>query len=64
MVNTSIESAIQAFDSEYKKFKTDFPDSDQVWEISVETEILYASKEVLTIALNTYIDTGGAHGND
>lgn len=60
----NIESAVSAFDQEYKDFKSNFPDNEQVWQLLVETEITYISEEIISIALNTYIDTGGAHGND
>ena len=59
-----LASAIKAFDDEYKAFKKDFEDSAQPWTLSIETEILYQSENHLTIALTTYQDTGGAHGND
>lgn len=62
--NPNIDAALSAFDEEYKQFKVDFPGTEQIWQLLVETEVLYTSKEVISIALNTYIDTGGAHGND
>lgn len=63
-VSPNVEAAILAFDEEYKAFKSSFPDNEQVWQLLVETEITYISENVISIALNTYIDTGGAHGND
>lgn len=55
--------AIQTFNSNYKTFKNEFPDSSQKWEALIDGEVVYKSPEVISIALNTYIDTGGAHGN-
>lgn len=60
----SITTAIEAFDAEYKAFKNDFPDSAQQWALSIETEVLYQSDDIISLALNIYQDTGGAHGND
>ena len=60
----NLEDVIAAFDAEYKTFKTDFPDGNQVWQLAIETEVTYQSADVISVALNTYIDKGGAHGND
>lgn len=60
----NLEDVITAFDTEYKAFKTDFPEGNQVWQLAIETEITYQSVDVISVALNTYIDKGGAHGND
>lgn len=61
---TTINDALKTFDEEYKAFKIDFPDSSQIWELNIETEVIYQSSQVITILLNVYSDTGGAHGND
>jgi hypothetical protein len=60
----TINDAVKAFDKDYNAFKTDFPDSAQVWELHIETEVIYQSSQVITMVLNVYSDTGGAHGND
>ena len=60
----SFEDVLHAFDEEYIQFKKDFPDSDGIWELSIESELVYESPEVVTISLNVYSYTGGAHGND
>jgi hypothetical protein len=61
---TSIPAALDAFVKQYESFKTDFPETEQVWELTVETELVFESSTVLTYAINTYSFTGGAHGND
>jgi hypothetical protein len=38
--------------------------SKKIWELNIETEITYQSKEIITIAISTYEFKGGAHGND
>ncbi len=60
----NIEAALDTFDKEFKDFKSTFPDSEQAWEIAIETEVIYQSESIITIALSTYSDKGGAHGND
>ena len=60
----SLEAALKNFDEEYKSFITDFPDSNQQWELNIESEVIYQSEDVITVAINTYQDKGGAHGND
>ena len=61
--NLMLEDAIKAFDAEYKSFKEDFSDSTQEWEASIESEVNYDSGKILCVTVNSYLDTGGAHGN-
>ena len=59
----SVPEALDLFNEEYKSFITDFPESTQKWEYFVDGEVIYYSDQLLCIALTTYLDTGGAHGN-
>lgn len=59
----TLEAAVKGFDKEYKSFKEDFPDSPQQWEAVIESEVTYESENIICIAVNSYLDTGGAHGN-
>ncbi|MBO6879989.1 DUF3298 and DUF4163 domain-containing protein [Winogradskyella sp.] len=62
---TNLESILKDFNSEFINFKKDFPDaSEPVWELHIETEKIYQSDEVITLAVSTYEFKGGAHGND
>ena len=61
--NISLEDAIKGFDQEYKEFKQDFSDATQQWEVLIESEVNYESENMICITVNTYLDTGGAHGN-
>ena len=61
--NLSLEEAIKAFDNEYKTFKEDFSDSTQEWEALIESEVNYENETILCVTVNSYLDTGGAHGN-
>ncbi|TYB78865.1 DUF3298 and DUF4163 domain-containing protein [Bizionia myxarmorum] len=59
----SISESIDSFNSEYTAFKTDFPESAMEWEAQIDGEIMYQSEAVISVALTTYSNTGGAHGN-
>ena len=59
----SLSEVVSRFDSEYKKFKNDFKDSNQKWEVKVDGDVVYESDEVICINIKSYTDTGGAHGN-
>ncbi len=61
--NLTLDEAIKGFDQEYKTFKHDFSDSTQQWEALIESEVNYESEHIICIAVNSYLDTGGAHGN-
>ncbi len=61
--NISLSEAVSEFDKEYKTFKKDFQDSGQKWEVKVDGDVVYESAEVICVSLQSYIDTGGAHGN-
>ena len=59
----SLKDAIEKFNTEYVNFKSDFPESSQQWEALIDGEVLYQTSEIISIAINSYLDTGGAHGN-
>lgn len=62
---TSLNSVLADFNKEYVDFKTDFPESsDPRWELFIETENIFQSEAIITIAISTYEFQGGAHGND
>ncbi|WP_339916091.1 DUF3298 and DUF4163 domain-containing protein [Yeosuana marina] len=59
----TIKKSIDAFNQEFDAFKNDFPDSDRHWEAQIDGDIMYQSESLISIALTSYMDTGGAHGN-
>lgn len=61
--NLSLEEEIEAFNTAYKDFIKDFPESNQIWEAQIDGEVAFSSSEVITIAITSYLNTGGAHGN-
>ena len=60
--NESIEDLIIKFNDEFNTFNNDFPDSVQEWDAQIDGDVMYQSSEVISIALTSYINTGGAHG--
>ncbi len=60
---TTINQALVFFNDEAKKMQEEFPDeaTDQ-WEVDIDGSVNYESKNILTIKLESYIFTGGAHG--
>ncbi|WP_225036639.1 DUF3298 and DUF4163 domain-containing protein [Winogradskyella sp. SM1960] len=62
---TNLKEVLKAFNEEYLSFKNKFTEiTEPVWELHIETELIYQSEDVLTIAMSTYEFKGGAHGND
>lgn len=59
----TLSDAASQFDAEFKKFKKDNEDSSQKWEVKVDGDVVYQSENVICINIQSYIDTGGAHGN-
>ncbi|WP_396602754.1 DUF3298 and DUF4163 domain-containing protein [Algibacter sp. R77976] len=62
ITSTSVEKSIDSFNNEFNAFKNDFPESSQLWEAQIDGEVMYQSSEVISIAITTYTNTGGAHG--
>lgn len=59
----SLTGAIKNFNNEYKAFKDDFEESALIWEATFDGEVTYNSESVISIAVSSYSNTGGAHGN-
>lgn len=62
---TNLEAILKDFNTEYLDFKNEFPDgSDPAWALYIETEKIYQTEDIITLAISTYEFKGGAHGND
>lgn len=59
----SLQDAIKNFDTNYKRFKNDFAESALIWEATFDGEITYNSENIISLAISSYSNTGGAHGN-
>ncbi|ALJ05458.1 hypothetical protein APS56_10145 [Pseudalgibacter alginicilyticus] len=62
ITSESIEESITAFNEEYNTFKANFPQNETGWEVQIDGDLMYQSPEVISIAISSYINTGGAHG--
>jgi len=59
----TVSKSIDFFNKEYIDFKKDFPESAMEWDAQIDGEIMYQSDEIVSIALTSYMNTGGAHGS-
>tara|TARA_R110002073_G_scaffold323908_2_gene501543 strand:+ start:2275 stop:2994 length:720 start_codon:yes stop_codon:yes gene_type:complete len=62
ITSSSLEESIASFNDEYNIFKTDFPETAQIWEAQIDGEVMHQSSEIISIAITSYTNTGGAHG--
>ena len=62
ITSTSVEESIVSFNNEFNTFKTDFPEITNTWEAQVDGEVMYQSSDIISIAMTSYTNTGGAHG--
>lgn len=60
---TSVETAIQSFNKGYTDLKKMFPNENTPWEAKINADVTYEDKNIISIQLQTYLFTGGAHGN-
>ncbi|TAI47775.1 DUF3298 and DUF4163 domain-containing protein [Flagellimonas allohymeniacidonis] len=58
----SIQKAIRSFSNSYKDLKARFPDESIGWEAKLIAEVIYEDAKTLTIKMDAYTFTGGAHG--
>lgn len=59
----TLNGSLKKFDSVYLAFKEDFEETSLIWEAIFDGEVTYQSPGIISIALNSYLNTGGAHGN-
>jgi hypothetical protein len=62
ITSKTIKESILNFNNEYQSFVKNFPESESIWEAQIDGEVMYQSSEVISIALTTFINTGGATG--
>lgn len=58
----TMEEAIVSFKKGYENLREIYPDENTLWEADIDGKISYEDKNVLTVHLDSYIFTGGAHG--
>jgi len=59
---TDIEGAIYSFTNGFLELKKLYPNETIDWEAKIHAKVAYEDKKLLTIELNSYLFTGGAHG--
>jgi len=59
---SSLENALHSFKEGYQKMKFTFNSPTPKWEAEFNAKIIYEDAALLTIELNSYMFTGGAHG--
>ncbi|MBT8298155.1 MAG: DUF3298 and DUF4163 domain-containing protein [Maribacter sp.] len=59
---SSISEAIQSFKKGYEELNKLYPDETAGWEAKIRGVVSFEDKNTITIALNSYLFTGGAHG--
>ncbi|MEN8800234.1 MAG: DUF3298 domain-containing protein [Flavobacteriaceae bacterium] len=57
-----IPEAVASFRKGFEMLQLEFPDETVPWEANIEALVTFENKELLSIGLNSYIFTGGAHG--
>lgn len=59
---STIEEAIISFNNGYLELKNLYPDEPIGWEAKIDGALTYEDKNILTIQVDSYSFTGGAHG--
>ncbi|MGS0525976.1 PdaC/SigV domain-containing protein [Zobellia nedashkovskayae] len=59
---TSIKDAVQSFSNGYWELKKLYPEEATSWEAKIEGKVSYENADFISVELNSYIFTGGAHG--
>jgi len=59
---TSIKDAVESFSNGYWELKKLYPEEAIGWEANIEGKVTYEDDNFITLELNSYIFTGGAHG--
>jgi hypothetical protein len=59
---SDIDTAIKSFESGFLELQEKYDDETTPWEATIDSEITYEDASLLTISLDAYIFTGGAHG--
>lgn len=58
----TIDRAIESFNNGYTEMTELYDDEGESWEAKINGKVTYEDKNILTIELDSYLFTGGAHG--
>lgn len=59
---SDIDTAIESYKLGFKKLQEKYEDETTPWEAKIYSEITFENTEILTISVDAFIFTGGAHG--
>ncbi|MCX2680574.1 DUF3298 and DUF4163 domain-containing protein [Galbibacter sp. EGI 63066] len=59
---SSIDDAVEAFKNGYQTLKKRFPDDIVSWQADITGDVVYRNKHLVSIRIENYMFTGGAHG--
>lgn len=59
----NLEDAMSSFESAYTDIKNIFKEEITPWEAKIDGKIIFEDEMLLTIQMDSYIFTGGAHGH-
>lgn len=59
---SNVSAAIESFKNGYEEMTELYDDESENWEAKIEGKVTYEDKKTLTIMLDSYLFTGGAHG--
>ena len=59
---TTIDEAVASFNEGYSGLKDKFEDETAEWEAKINAQVSHDDKNLLTVHLDSYLFTGGAHG--
>ncbi len=60
----TIEEAIKKFNISYQEMKKEFPEEIIPYEASINCDLSFQNQEILSVSIDSYIFTGGAHGSE
>lgn len=59
---SDINEAVNSFSLGYSELKSVYPDETVPWEARIKAEVSFENHRVLSVRLDSYLFTGGAHG--
>ncbi|NNM19373.1 MAG: DUF4163 domain-containing protein [Croceitalea sp.] len=59
---STVEDAIASFKKAYQKMQSSFADEVLGWEVEIDAIIMYEGPQLITIGVESFLLTGGAHG--
>ena len=57
-----LDKALTSFNASYAELKNRFDQAQKPWEVKIKGDLVFEDKKLLTIEVNSYLFTGGAHG--